>query len=215
MAHSDDLGLVLPPRLAPIEVVIVPIWKSDEQKSQVMEASERVRKRLDGVARVRLDDRDTLNPGAKYYEWEGKGVPIRLEIGPKDVAKEQVMSVRRFAAESGARKAPIAEAELSTRLPEILANMQSELLQAALERRETNSYRNVSDYEEFKRIVGTGGGFIYTGHCGAEDCETRVKDDTKATIRVIPDADFRSDQTPDRCICGGASEHEVLWARAY
>ncbi|MGD8868134.1 MAG: proline--tRNA ligase [Gemmatimonadales bacterium] len=215
MTHSDDLGLVLPPRLAPIEAVIVPIWKSDEQKSQVMEASERIRKRLSGAVRVRLDDRDTLNPGAKYYEWEAKGVPVRLEVGPKDVAKEQVMSVRRFSAGAEARKAPIAEAELSTRLPEILASMQSELLEAALQRREANSFRDVSDYQEFKRIFATGGGFIYTGYCGAEECEARVKEDTKATIRVIPDAAFRSERTPDRCICGRDSEHEVVWARAY
>lgn len=215
MAHSDDLGLVLPPRLAPIEAVIVPIWKSDDQKSQVMEASERIKKRLNGSVRVRLDDRDTLNPGAKYYEWEAKGVPVRLEVGPKDVAKEQVMSVRRFSADAGARKRPIAEAELSTRLSEILASMQGELLRAGLKRREANSYRNVSDYEELKRIMGGGGGFVYTGYCGDEKCEARVKEDTKATIRVIPDADFRSERIPDRCICGGDSEHEVVWARAY
>jgi len=215
MAHSDDAGLVLPPRLAPIEAVIVPIWKSDEQKSQVLEASRRVKDRLDGAVRVRLDDRETLNPGAKYYEWEAKGVPVRLEIGPKDVAKGQVMSVRRFSAEPGSRKAPIAEAELSERVPQILAEIQSELQRAALDRREANSYRNVTDYEEFKKIIGSTGGFIYTGYCGAEECEMRVKDDTKATIRVIPDQDFRSDVTPDRCICGGKSQYEVVWARAY
>ncbi len=215
MAHSDDLGLVLPPRLAPVEVVIVPIWKSDEQKGQVIEASKRVMNRLAGVARVKLDDRETLNPGAKYYEWEAKGVPLRLEIGPKDVAKGQVMSVRRFNADPGVRKAPIPEAEVSARLPEILSAVQDELLRTALERREANSYRNVTDYEEFKKIISTTGGFIYTGYCGAEECENRVKDDTKATIRVIPDADFRSDGLPDRCICGGKSQHEVVWARAY
>ncbi len=215
MAHSDDSGLVLPPRLAPIEAVIVPIWKSDEQKSQVLEASRRVKEQLDGVARVRLDDRETLNPGAKYYEWEAKGVPVRLEIGPKDVEKGQVMSVRRFSVEPGARKAPIAEAEVSKRLPQILAEIQGALLQVALDRREANSYRNVTDYEEFKKIIGSTGGFIYTGYCGTEECEMRVKDDTKATIRVIPDQDFRSDVAPDRCICGGKSQYEVVWARAY
>ncbi|MGD8699068.1 MAG: proline--tRNA ligase [Gemmatimonadales bacterium] len=215
MAHSDDLGLVLPPRLAPLEVVIVPIWKSDEQKGQVMEASERIKKRLEGVARVKLDDRETLNPGAKYYEWEAKGVPVRLEVGPKDVAQGQVMSVRRFNVDPGSRKTPIPEAEVSERVPEILAAIQSELLRAALERREANSYRNVTDYEEFKKIIGTTGGFIYTGYCGAEECEMRVKDDTKATIRVIPDAVFRSDREPDKCICGGDSQYEVVWARAY
>jgi prolyl-tRNA synthetase len=215
MSHSDDVGLVLPPRMAPIQIVIVPIWKSDEQKAQVLEASERLRQRLAPVARVKLDDRDKLNPGAKYYEWEGKGVPIRVEIGPKDVANKQVMVVRRFVSESGARKTPIAEEEALGSLPAILDSMQNDLLEAALKRREEKSYRNVSDYEEFKKIINTTGGFIYTGFCGAEECEQQVKDDTKATIRAIPDDDFRSEQVPDHCICGGKSQYEVVWARAY
>lgn len=215
MSHSDDVGLVLPPRMAPIQIVIVPIWKSDEQKAQVLEASERLRQRLAPVARVKLDDRDTLNPGAKYYEWEGKGVPIRVEIGPKDVANKQVMVVRRFVSESGARKTPIAEEEALGSLPAILDSMQNDLLEAALKRREEKSYRNVSDYEEFKKIINTTGGFIYTGFCGAEECEQQVKDDTKATIRAIPDDDFRSEHVPDHCICGGKSQYEVVWARAY
>jgi prolyl-tRNA synthetase len=215
MTHSDDIGLVLPPRLAPIQVVIVPIWKSDEQKAQVLEASERLKRGLEQVVRVKLDDRETLNPGAKYYEWEGKGVPIRVEIGPKDVANEQVMVVRRFVSESGARKTPIAEVEALASLPGILDTMQNDLLEAALKRREDNSYRNVSDYEEFKRIINTTGGFVYTGYCGAESCEQRVKDDTKATIRLIPGDAFRSEQMPDNCICGGKSQYEVVWARAY
>jgi prolyl-tRNA synthetase len=167
------------------------------------------------VARVKLDDRDKLNPGAKYYEWEGKGVPIRVEIGPKDVANKQVMVVRRFVSESGARKTPIAEEEALASLPAILDSMQNDLLEAALKRREESSYRNVSDYEEFKKIINTTGGFIYTGFCGAEECEQQVKDDTKATIRAIPDDDFRSEQVPDHCICGGKSQYEVVWARAY
>jgi prolyl-tRNA synthetase len=215
MSHSDDVGLVLPPRMAPIQIVIVPIWKSDEQKAQVLEASERLRQRLAPVARVKLDDRDKLNPGAKYYEWEGKGVPIRVEIGPKDVANKQVMVVRRFVSESGARKTPIAEEEALGSLPAILDSMQNDLLEAALKRREEKSYRNVSDYEEFKKIINTTGGFIYTGFCGAEECEQQVKDDTKATIRAIPDDDFRSEHVPDHCICGGKSQYEVVWARAY
>jgi prolyl-tRNA synthetase len=215
MSHSDDVGLVLPPRLAPIQVVIVPIWKSDEQKAQVLEASERLKQGLDGAVRVKLDDRDTLNPGAKYYEWEGKGVPIRVEIGPKDVANEQVMVVRRFVSESGARKTPMPEKEALAGLPGILDSMQDDLMQAALKRREDNSYRNISDYEDFKKIINTTGGFVYTGYCGAEKCEQRVKDDTKATIRLIPDDGFRSEQVPDKCICGGKTQYEVVWARAY
>ena len=93
--------------------------------------------------------------------------------------------------------------------------MQRDLLEAAVRRREENSYRGISDYEEFKRIIGSTGGFIYTGYCGAEECENRVKDDTKATIRVIPDEGFRSESYPDKCICGGVAQIEAVWARAY
>ena len=214
MTHSDDVGLVLPPRLAPIQLVIVPIWSSDEQRGQVLEVCHRIKDELSSKLRVKLDDRETLNPGAKYYEWEGKGVPIRVEVGPKDIAKHQVMLVHRFAPD-GKRKTPLPEQEALTQLPALLDKMQGALYEAALQRREANSYRKISDYKEFKKIVGTTGGFIYTGYCGSEQCETRVKDDTKATIRVIPDEDFRSDSVPDRCICGEKAQYEVVWARAY
>jgi prolyl-tRNA synthetase len=215
MTHSDDVGLVLPPKLAPIQAVIVPIWKSDEGRSQVLDACERITRRLDGVARVKLDDRDTMNPGAKYYEWEGKGVPLRIEIGPKDLEKQQVMVVRRFLSDGDERKIPVPESEIAARLPELLDETQNNLLGAALRRREENSHRGVADYEELKRIYGAKGGFVYTGYCGNQECETRVKDDTKATIRVIPDESFSSEQYPDKCICGKPSKFEVVWARAY
>ncbi|UCF19161.1 MAG: proline--tRNA ligase [Gemmatimonadota bacterium] len=214
MSHSDDVGLVLPPKLAPIQVVVVPIWSSDEQRAQVLEAVHRLEQRLAGRVRIKVDDRDTLNPGAKYYEWEGKGVPIRVEVGPKDIAKQQVMAVRRFTRD-GRRKIALPEGEAAARLPEMLEEMQGELLETAVRRREENSYRGITDYEEFKRIIAGPGGFIYTGYCGAESCETRVKDETKATIRVIPDEDFRSDSFPATCVCGGKASHEVVWARAY
>jgi prolyl-tRNA synthetase len=214
MTHGDDLGVVLPPKLAPIHVVIVPIWKSDAQRTDVLEASARLKGRLEGV-RVRLDDRDTLNPGAKYYEWEGKGVPIRVEIGPKDLDRQQVTVVRRFAVDTKKRKLGVAETDAPTVLPKMLDEMQQELLEAAIRRREENSYRGVTDYEEFKRIIATTGGFIFTGYCGAEECEARVKEDTKASVRLIPDEDFASERYPERCICGGKALQEVVWARAY
>ncbi len=215
MTHSDDLGLVLPPKLAPIQAVIVPIWKSDDERSQVLEAAARVAARLEPELRVKLDDRDTLNPGAKYYEWEGKGVPVRIEIGPKDLVKQQVVTARRFVGGGAPRKAAVPEEGLAARLAEQLDEIQAALFEAALQRREQYSYRGIADYEEFKRIVATTGGFIYTGYCGAEECEARVKVDTKATIRVIPDEGFRSAERPDRCICGGEAVDEVVWARAY
>ncbi len=215
MTHSDDVGLVLPPKLAPIQVVIVPIYKTEAERSEVLEAAKRIGERLPSGVRVKLDDRDTLNPGAKYYEWEGKGVPIRLEIGPRDLAQRQAMLVRRFVPDGAKRKTPVSQEELPARLPALLQEIQEQLLEAATRRREENSFRGISDYEEFKEIVATTGGFIYTGYCGLEACELKVKDDTKATIRVIPEEDFRSDTPPEKCICGKRAVYEVVWARAY
>ncbi len=215
MTHSDDVGLVIPPKLAPIQAVIVPIYKADDERAQVLEAAQRIKSRLDDLVRVRLDDRDTLNPGAKYYEWEGKGVPIRIEIGPRDLAKRQAMLVRRFCTEGSQRKSAFGEDELAGRLPKLLEEMQRELLDTAIRRREENSYRGVRDYAELKEIISNKGGFVYTGHCGAEACELRVKDETKATIRVIPDEAFQSPEPTTTCICGEKSVYEVLWARAY
>jgi prolyl-tRNA synthetase len=125
------------------------------------------------------------------------------------------MVVRRFTVEGGQRKIPFAASEVESRLPELLDQMQRDLYEAALRRREENSHRGVSDYEKFKEIMGSTAGFIYTGYCGAQECEARVKDDTKATIRVIPDEDFRSESYPDTCICGRPAQQEAVWARAY
>ncbi len=125
------------------------------------------------------------------------------------------MAVLRFCEDPKARKIPVPESEVTARIPALLDGLQRALLDAALRRREENSYRGVTDYEEFKRIISTTGGFIYSGYCGAEECEAKVKDDTKATDRVIPDESFASDEVPEKCICGGPVEHEVVWARAY
>ncbi len=216
MTHGDDVGLIVPPRLAPYQAVIVPIYKSEDERTLVLEAAGRIASSIGSETRIKVDDRETLNPGAKFYEWERKGVPIRIEVGPKDVAKGQVMLVRRFVVEDGERKFPIAEGEVATRLPAMLEEMQAELLETAVRRREENTYRGVSDYDEFKSIVSGKEGFIYTGWCGSEACETKVKEDTRATIRVLPDPEFQSETQPETCIlCGAPSSAEVVWARAY
>ncbi len=216
MTHGDDVGLILPPKLAPIQVVVVPIYKSSAERASVLEAAERIRASLDRNVRVKVDDRDTLNPGAKFYEWERKGVPVRLEIGPRDVAAGQVMVVRRIVFGDAERKVAMGESEAIAMLEGLLETMQAGLHERALDRRERNSYRGLKDYAEFKQIMSQSGGYIYTGWCGGEECESKVKDDTKATIRVIPDPEFRSDDAPDKCIaCGTESTNEVVWARAY
>jgi prolyl-tRNA synthetase len=216
MTHGDDEGLVLPPRLAPYEAVIVPIWRSDDQRAEVLVASERVRADLTAAGvRVHLDAREGMNPGSKYYDWERRGVPLRLEIGPRDVAAESVMTVRRFTPPDLERKAAMSMNGIGPRLRDLLIEFQDQLLSAARDRREAATVRGVEDYSDFRDLIENDGGFVFTGWCGEESCEQKVKEDTKATIRVIPDEEFRSSSVPVRCLCGAPSIHEVVRARAY
>ncbi|MFM8911169.1 MAG: proline--tRNA ligase [Gemmatimonadota bacterium] len=220
MTHSDDNGLVCPPRLAPIEVVIVPIWKSDEERARVVEAAQKVRTELTewtgrGATdrlRVTVDDREGVKPGAKYYEWEMRGVPLRLEIGPKDLEKGSVFSARR----DTRAKAALPMTGLPATVAALLETIQGDLLAAAKARREANSHRNVTSYAQFKEIMEGPGGFVYAGWNGDPAIEAKVKEETKATIRVMPDPEFRSAEAPRTClVTGEPAKHEVIWAKAY
>lgn len=216
MTHGDDAGLILPPRLAPLQVVVVPIWRDEDQRSRVLEAADRVVLAVRGAGiRVHLDDRQGLNPGAKYYEWERKGVPLRLEIGPRDVEAGSAVCVRRFVEEGTERKTSVRESGLGDALTRQLGQLQEAMLTGARQRREARTVRGVTDYREFADLLEERGGFFYTGWCGSAGCEQRIKEETRSTIRVIPDAEFRSDSPPATCLCGEASGHEVVRARAY
>jgi prolyl-tRNA synthetase len=217
MTHGDDAGLVVPPRLAPIQVVIVPIHRSDEERTLTLDKAAAVAAalRAQGV-RVHVDARDKLKPGPKYYEWERKGVPIRIEIGPKDIAKGQLMLVLRVTPGELQRKESVPESAVATLVSQRLHEVQQWLLAEALRRREAGSHRGITDYAEMKQRIEQDGGFVYAGWCGSADCEQKVKDDTKATIRVLPFDEFASAQRPALCIvCGTASTSEAVWARAY
>jgi prolyl-tRNA synthetase len=151
-----------------------------------------------------------MKPGAKYYEWEGKGVPLRLEIGPRDVAAGSVMLARRTGG-----KDPVPQDGLVERIGAELQTIQNTLLEAARSRREANSLRGPTK-DQFIAFLERTGGFVYAGWCGSEDCEQAIKDATKATIRVLPDEEFCSPAPPDRCVwCGMRSTAEAMWARAY
>jgi prolyl-tRNA synthetase len=217
MTHGDDNGLVLPPKLAPVEAVIVPIWRSDDQQSTVVEKAHQVAAELkDRGIRVKVDDRDNMNPGAKYYEWERKGVPFRVEVGPKDIEQGQLCLVRRLTPEGEKRKAFLPEGQALDELRGRLDGFQAELLDQARARREANSHRGVTSIDQMKEILDGGGGFVYTGWNGDPAVEERVKEECKATIRVIPGEEFRSDSAPTECVSGdGAATCEVAWARAY
>jgi prolyl-tRNA synthetase len=212
MTHSDDNGLVCPPRLAQYQVVIVPIHKTDDEKTTVLEAAQRTRGVLAAAGiRTHVDARDGVKPGAKYYEWEGRGVPFRLEIGPRDVAAESAMLARR----TGGKKEAVPLANIVERVHAEINRMQIELLEAARARREASSIRGATKEQLIERMSGPGG-FVYGGFCGAATCEAEIKEQTKATIRVLPDPEFRSPVAPVTCLwCGRPSVAEAVWAKAY
>lgn len=213
MTHGDDQGLVCPPRLAQWQVVIVPIWKTDEERARVAEAGDRVVAELRAAGiRTHQDAREGMKPGAKYYEWEGRGVPFRLELGPRDLANQTVMLARR----TGGPKEPLPMAGLAARLHQEMERMQVALLEAARARREAASFRGPKSKQEFIDFLEGTGGFVYAGWCGDPAVEAEIKEQTKATIRVIPDEEFRSAETPAKCIwTGRPATSEVVWAKAY
>ncbi len=218
MTHSDDNGLQTPPLLAPIELVIVPIYRTDEDRARVVEAAERIRRALadwerrdPNRLRVHVDVREGLKPGAKYYHWELRGIPVRMELGPRDLDANQAVLVRR---DTRAKKTVSLDA-IGEEVEELLETIQNDMLAAARARLDARSYRGVTSYDQFKEIVEAGG-FVYAGWNGDPAVEARVKEETKATIRVIPDEEFRSAEAPTRClVTGEPARHEVLWARAY
>jgi prolyl-tRNA synthetase len=211
MTHGDDLGLRTPPKVAPIELVIVPIYKADAERARVLEAADRISASLTGV-RVEIDRRDGMTPGAKYFYWELRGIPLRLELGPRDLDKDQCVLVRRDTRE----KRPTPLAVLSTAVPALLSEIQADMFRVARDRREANSIRGPISYDKFREIMDGEGAFVYAGWCGDAACEAQIKEDTKATIRVLPDPEFRSPQAPTTCLrCGRPSTAEALWAKAY
>ncbi len=219
MVHGDDNGMRVPPRLAPTEVVIVPIWKSDDERGRLLEAAYRVRDELktwngrgDDRIRVHVDAREGIKPGAKYYEWELRGVPLRLELGPRDLANGTCVTVRR----DTRGKEPVSLTSIAEGVSRILATMQQEMLKTAIDRREANSVRGPITFDKFREVMEGDGAFVYAGWNGDPEVEAKVKEETKATIRVIPDPEFRSPEAPTKCLYSGQpSKHEVVWARAY
>jgi len=197
-------------------VVIVPILKGDDV-GPVLEKAEALRNSLvDRGVRAKVDARPHLNPGNKYYEWERKGVPLRMEIGPRDMEQEQVVLAKRVRGEDEPRKEFLPEAEALATIPERLDAFQAQLLEVATARREENSYRGVNTIAELAEIINDSEGYVYTGWSGDPAVEERIKEETKATLRCIPDEEFRSSETPAKCIGGeGDATMEVVWARAY
>ena len=208
MVHGDDQGLILPPKIAPIQLIIIPIWRDEEGKEEVLKAVEDITAALGEEVRYKVDDREEYSPGWKFNEWELRGVPLRLEIGPRDVAKGQVTLAQR----EGGEKIAVPQEGLAQRIGALLDDIQQSLFSRAKSFLDENSFE-VEDYEEFKRIIGGDGGFVYAYWCGSGECEATIKEETKATISCIP---FSQKGEVGRCIrCGEEAREQALFARAY
>ena len=209
MTHSDDNGLVLPPNLAPIQVVIVPIYKGEEQLQLISEAAERIAAdlRSEGIS-VKYDDRDTQKPGWKFAQYELQGVPVRIAIGPKDLEKGSVEVARR----DTLSKEFVSQDEVVGKVKGLMAEIQENLHKKALAFREEHITK-VDDYEDFRKILKNKGGFLAAHWDGTAETETKIKEETKATIRCIP---FDMEAEEGTCIYSGKpSVGRVLFAKAY
>ena len=207
MAHGDDKGLVLPPKVAPIQVVIVPIYKNDEGKETVLPKVEEIGNDLESKGiRVHIDDREGLSPGYKFNDWELKGVPLRIEIGPKDIEKQSMIMAKRYNLE----KTSLNFTEIE-KIPSTLDQIQEEMLKKAKAESNANTI-DISDYADFKSKIEEGG-FFNSPWCGKLECEDKIKEETGAEIRVVP---FGSEDANQKCIyCQEQSVVVPIFARGY
>jgi len=216
MVHGDDQGLKLPPKIAPIQVVLVPIYKNEDEKRAVMEVANKAFAELKAASiRIKMDDREEVTPGFKYNDWEMRGVPLRIEVGPKDVEKGSVALARRDVpgrdpVTGASGKSFVPQTDLAQTVSLLLSEIQESMLKRATEFRDANIH-DPKDYEELKEVVKDG--WALSWWCGSKECEAKVKEDTKATTRVIP---FDQPDGGGKCaVCGECAEKKIYFARAY
>ncbi len=209
MVHGDDNGLIIPPKLAPVHVVMVPIYRKEEQLAQIREVADKLKAELDAMGIImKFDDRDNYRPGWKFNEYELQGVPLRIAIGPRDLENESVELARRDTLE----KTTVALAGLSTRIQTLLDEIQQNMFEKARSFREKNTHY-ADSYEEFKEIIKNKGGFVYAHWDGSAKTEEKIKQETKASIRCIP---LDGEPEEGRCmISGKPSKQRVIFAKAY
>lgn len=208
MTHSDDNGLVIPPKLAPLQVVIIPIWKSDDEKSAILNKIDSITSDWKGKILFKIDDRDNYRPGWKFNEWEKQGVPIRLEMGPKDLAENSMMLVRRDTGE----KRPVSCDHISGEIPILLETIQKDMFEKARDYRDAATHE-VDDYAELKERLASEGGFYRIHWNGKRETEDRLQNETKATIRLIEE---NAPKESGKCILSGEpSERRVVIAKSY
>jgi len=204
MVHSDNSGLVLPPKIAPIQVIIIPIA---QQKEGIIEKAEEIKNKLSEICRVRIDSSDK-SPGWKYSEYEMKGVPIRIEIGPRDIENNQAILVRRDTRE----KTIVELSNISEEVLKLLEKIQNSLLEKARKHRDSRT-STAKNMDEFKNILETNQGFIKAMWCGNEECEDKIKEETGATSRCMP---FEQEHISDICVCcGKPAKKLVIWGKSY
>ena len=207
MCHSDDQGLVLPPKLATRPVVIVPIWKGDDEAAKVIECAHKIKEALSPNVSAYVDDRRQYKPGWKFNEWELQGVPLRMELGPRDIESGQVILARRDKKE----KTTVSLDSAPREVERLLAEIQRSLFEKARDFRDANTHE-VNDFLEFKE-KNEDNGFYRVHWCGKGECEEKIKEETKATIRCIP---MEAMEEKGRClVCGSDSSKRVLAGRAY
>jgi prolyl-tRNA synthetase len=214
MVHGDDQGLVLPPKLAPYQVVIVPIYKTDDEKTNILGVARKLKEELiKANIRVTLDERDGPSPGWKFNDWEMRGVPLRVELGPKDVAKQSAVLARRDRP-GREGKVSAALADLPRTIEGLLIEIQQSIHDKALAFRKSHT-QDATNYEELKRAVETG--FAFSHWCGSADCEAKIKEETRATMRCIPiDQDNEKSAHGGKCVyCGKPAAERAIFARAY
>ncbi|MFP4193155.1 MAG: proline--tRNA ligase [Candidatus Hydrogenedentota bacterium] len=206
MCHSDDNGLVIPPELAPLPVVIVPIWRGEDEQDRVLGRARELTQDWDPLF-YKIDDREQYKPGFKFNHWEVRGVPIRVEIGPRDCDNNQVVAVRRDTGE----KVTLSMDGLEEQIRNLLGDMQQGMFEAAKKRMDDRTY-TVDDYAAYQKHVEEGG-FFRIHWCGAGECERKLQEETRSTIRCIP---FNAEPESGQClICGGPSERRVIAAQGY
>jgi len=213
MTHSDDTGLVMPPKIAPVQVAIVPIWKGDDQKADLLAFADKVKRLLGPGYRVKVDDRDNIKPGAKYFDWERRGVPLRMEIGPRDMANDAVFCARRIG--GGKFALPVGDDAVAfrARVQEVLDGIHAELYARAEALRASRTYR-ISRYAELQERIGEGG-FFLVPWCDDADNEATIKTETRATVRCFP-IDGQEEAAGQTCFYSGRpATHMAIFARAY
>jgi len=210
MVHGDDQGLILPPKLAPYQVVIVPIFKTDEEKASVVDTARKLKAELvKANIRVTLDEREGQSPGWKFNDWEMRGVPLRVELGPKDVAKQAAILARR---DRPGREGKVSASltDLPATIERLLAEIQKALHDKALAFRKSNTH-DAKTYDELKKAVENG--FAFSFWCGSGDCEAKIKEETRATMRCIP---LEQEGGSGTCVyCGKPATSRAIFARAY